>query len=171
MSYAAMSYLKRCVSTSYAWQWPRRLLFGLALVLLLPVSQSVVATPLCGVELNLTSVDFCDHDGQDGSVDALNNTARLKADGGAFSAENSSNAELGYRITLQSSGPAKAIFSSTQAIGRLQGASTVNEEQVSYHHNEPVAPTMTIFKVCAEKANRWTHKYEPSMHEGSMAGD
>jgi hypothetical protein len=93
-----MSYTKRCVSTSYAWQWPRRLFFGLALVLLLPVSQSVVATPLCGVELNLTSIDFCDHDGQDGSVDAVNNTARLKADGGSLICVNSNMAE---RVNLK----------------------------------------------------------------------
>jgi hypothetical protein len=124
------------------------------MVLLLPVSQIVAATPLCGVELNLTSVDVCDHDGQAGSVDAQNYTARLKADGGAFSAENSSNAELGYRSALQSAGPVKTNFSGTLAIGRMNGASNVNGEQVSYHHNEPVTPTMTIFKVCAAKANR-----------------
>lgn len=141
------------------------------MVLLLPFSQSVAATPFCSVELNLTLVDFSDDDGQDGSVDALNDTARLKADGGAFSAENSSNAELGYRFTLQSSGPAKTIFSGTLAIGRIKGASNVNEEQVSYYHYEPVALTMMVFKVAAARANRCTHKYEPSMHEGSMTGD
>jgi hypothetical protein len=141
------------------------------MVLLLPVSQSVAATPFCGVELNFTLVDFSDHDGQDSSVDALNNTARLKADGGAFGAENNSNAELDFRFTPQSSGPAKTIFSGILAVGRVKGASNVNEGQVSDYNEGPVTLTMMVFKVAAARANRCTYKREPSTHEGSMEGD
>lgn len=167
MSYVEMSYAKRCVSTSYAWQWPSRLFFGLAMVLLLPVSQIVAVTPFCGVD---TLVDFSDQDGQDSSVDALNDTARLNVDGGAFGAENSSNAELGCRITQQPSGPTKTIFSGILTVGRVKGASNVSKEQVSYYHNEPVGLTMMVFKVGAARANRRMHKHVPSMRERPLAG-
>ena len=130
MSNLVQSYAKRGVSTSHSWQWPRRLFFRLAMVLLLPVSQSVAATPLCGAELNLTSVDFCHRSGQCGSVDALNDTAQLKTDGNTLGAEYSSNAELGCRFTPQSSGQAKIIFSGSLFVGKLKGTSTVSGGQI-----------------------------------------
>lgn len=141
------------------------------MVLLLPVSQSVAATPFCSVELNLTSVDFSHRSGQGGSVDALNDTAQLKKDGSTLGAEYSSNAELACRFTPQSSGLAKIIFHDSLAVGRIKSASSVNEGQVSDYNEGPVTLTMMVFKVAAARANRCMHKYEPSMHEGSMTGD
>lgn len=171
MSYVVMSFAKRCGSTSYAWQWSRRLFVGLTMMFPLPFSQSVAATPFCGVELNLTSVDFSDHGSQHGFIDAPNYTARLKADSGAFGAEKSSNAEMGLPFTWQSSGPAKTIFSGVMAVGRLKGSSDVNEGQVSDSHEGPVALTMTVFKSSAARADRCTHMHEPCVHEGPLEGD
>lgn len=78
MSKLIQSCAKRGVSTSHAWHWPKRLFFGLAMVLLLPVSINVAATPFCGVELNHTLVDFSHCGGRGGSIDALNDTAQLR---------------------------------------------------------------------------------------------
>ncbi|NNJ77030.1 MAG: hypothetical protein HKP56_17950 [Anderseniella sp.] len=132
MSYVVMSFAKRCGSTSLALQWPRRLFVGLAMVLLLPVSQSAAATPFCGVELNFTSVDFSDQGSQGSSVDAPNKMARLKSDDGAFGAKNSSNAKLGFLFTPQPPGPAKTILSGILVAGKIRGIGNVNEEQVGH---------------------------------------
>ena len=79
MSNLVQSYAKRGVSTSRAWHWPKRLFFGLAMVLLLlPASKNVAATPICGVELNLTLVDFNHCGGRVGSIDALKDTVQLR---------------------------------------------------------------------------------------------
>jgi hypothetical protein len=57
--------------------------------MLLPllISQSAVATPFCGVELNFTSVDFSENGSQGSSVDTPKKMAQLKSEDGAFGAK------------------------------------------------------------------------------------
>jgi hypothetical protein len=171
MSSVVQSFVKRGVSTSHIWQWFGRPFCGLAMVFLLPVSQSVAATAFCGVEMTLTSVDFTRRVGQGGRVDASSDTAQLKTDDSTLDAEYSSNAELSCRFPQQSSGPAKKIYSGIPAVRKLRNASNVNEGQISDHHQKPVALKMTAFEVGAARTNRCMHKREPCMHESSKSGD
>jgi hypothetical protein len=85
----------------------------------------------CGDDLALSEVDFTNSGGQDSSVNAAENLAKLKAEGGAFGAENSSNAEIGFRFTSTTSGEVTASFAGILAVGRLHGTSNVNAGSIN----------------------------------------
>ncbi len=101
-------------------------LFALAVLVVHGSVGAARAEAFCGEELTLTTIDFTSSGGQNASVEAAANTARLSAEGGAAGSENSSTAELGFRFTPTIDGPVHASFNGILAVGELHGFGNIN---------------------------------------------